>query len=61
MTTAAAPTTRTELWAHQREALDAMDGHRGFYVAHSMGAGKSRTAIAAIEQRDLRRVLIVEK
>lgn len=50
---------RTELWPHQQAALDALDGQDGFYLAHSMGCGKSRTAIEAVERRGLRRVLIV--
>lgn len=59
MTTVAASPTKTALWDHQREALEAMNGHAGFYLGHQMACGKSATAIAAVEQRGLRRVLVV--
>ena len=53
--------TRTALWEHQADALVALNGHDGFYLAHQMGClrGKSRTAIEAVERRGLQRVLIV--
>ena len=57
--TAHAPLVKTPLWDHQIDALDAMRAQPAFLLAHDMGAGKSLTAIAALEQRQAMRVLVL--
>jgi SNF2 family DNA or RNA helicase len=51
--------TRTPLWAHQIDALHFMQGKPGVLLAHEMGAGKSLTTIARLEQLRAMRVLVL--
>jgi SNF2 family DNA or RNA helicase len=51
--------TKTALWPHQEDALQFMHGKPGVLLAHEMGAGKSLTTIARLEQLGAMRVLIL--
>lgn len=51
--------TKTPLWPHQQDALAFADGKPGVLLAHEMGAGKSLTTIARLEQLGAMRVLIL--
>ncbi len=57
--TTAPPLTKTPLWDHQLDALAFMQDKQGVLLAHEMGAGKSLTAIARLEQIRAMRVLIL--
>ena len=48
-----------QLWQHQQDALDYIDGKPGALLAMDMGTGKSAVAIAALEQRGCASVLIL--
>lgn len=52
------PDTTMPLWSHQSHAVQLALPHRGFYLAHDMGAGKSATAIAITLKRRHKKVLI---
>lgn len=52
------PGLRTDLWPHQRAAVEFAAGRRGTLIAHEMGCGKTATAIALLRRWGSRRVLV---
>jgi SNF2 family DNA or RNA helicase len=56
--TTVAPLTRTDLWEHQRDAVEFALARPGALLAHGMGSGKSLSTIATLEASRAQRVLV---